>query len=68
MNKKIALITGASGQDGSYLAQFLIKKNYKVVAVDRKSSRANTCCVSSPTWPICLGENSSRCSGKRYSS
>jgi GDP-D-mannose dehydratase len=29
MNKKIALITGASGQDGSYLAQFLIKKNFK---------------------------------------
>ena len=41
MNKKIALITGASGQDGSYLAQFLIKKNYKVVATDRRSSRAD---------------------------
>ena len=41
MNKKIALITGASGQDGSYLAQFLIKKNYKVVAADRRSSRAD---------------------------
>ena len=40
MNKKIALITGASGQDGSYLAQFLIKKNYKVIAADRRSSRA----------------------------
>ena len=39
MNKKIALITGASGQDGSYLAQFLIKKKYKVVAADRRSSR-----------------------------
>ena len=41
MNKKIALITGASGQDGSYLAQFLIKKKYKVVAADRRSSRAD---------------------------
>ena len=40
MNKKIALITGASGQDGSYLSQLLIKKNYKVVAADRRSSRA----------------------------
>ena len=40
MNKKIALVTGASGQDGSYLSQFLIKKNYKVIAADRRSSRA----------------------------
>ena len=41
MNKKIALITGASGQDGSYLSEFLIKKNYKVVVADRRSSRAD---------------------------
>ena len=39
MKKKIALITGASGQDGSYLSEFLLKKNYKVVAGDRRSSR-----------------------------
>ena len=39
MKKKIALITGASGQDGSYLIEFLLKKNYKVVAGDRRSSR-----------------------------
>ena len=29
MPKKIALITGISGQDGAYLAKFLLKKNYK---------------------------------------
>ena len=39
MKKKIALITGASGQDGSYLCEFLLKKNYKVIAGDRRSSR-----------------------------
>ena len=38
--KKIALITGASGQDGSYLARLLLKKKYnKVIAADRRSSR-----------------------------
>ena len=30
MNKKVALITGITGQDGSYLAEFLLKKNYIV--------------------------------------
>ena len=30
MKKKIALITGITGQDGAYLAEFLIKKNYVV--------------------------------------
>lgn len=34
---KIALITGACGQDGSYLAELLIKKNYKVIGFDRKT-------------------------------
>jgi GDPmannose 4,6-dehydratase len=39
MKKKIALITGISGQDGAYLASFLIKKKYKVIGSDRRSSR-----------------------------
>ena len=30
MTKKVALITGITGQDGSYLAEFLLKKNYEV--------------------------------------
>ena len=33
---KKALITGISGQDGSYLAEFLLKKNYKVHGVIRR--------------------------------
>jgi GDPmannose 4,6-dehydratase len=36
---KTALITGISGQDGSYLAQFLLKKKYQIVGTDRRSSR-----------------------------
>ena len=39
MKKKIALVTGSTGQDGSYLCEFLIKKNYKVLAADRRSAR-----------------------------
>ena len=30
-NKKVALITGITGQDGSYLAEFLINKGYEVI-------------------------------------
>ncbi len=40
--KKTALIFGITGQDGSYLAEFLIKKNYKVHGVKRRSSSLNT--------------------------
>ena len=42
MKKKVALITGITGQDGSYLAEFLLKKNYKVHGVKRRSSSLNT--------------------------
>ena len=40
--KKIALITGITGQDGSYLAEFLLEKNYIVHGIKRKSSSFNT--------------------------
>jgi GDPmannose 4,6-dehydratase len=40
--KKIALIFGVTGQDGSYLAKFLLKKNYIVHGVKRRSSSFNT--------------------------
>ena len=40
--KKKALIFGVTGQDGSYLAEFLIKKNYIVHGVKRRSSSINT--------------------------
>tara|TARA_Y100000591_G_scaffold68140_1_gene56419 strand:- start:199 stop:1242 length:1044 start_codon:yes stop_codon:yes gene_type:complete len=42
MKKKIALIFGITGQDGSYLADFLIKKGYLVHGVKRRSSSFNT--------------------------
>ena len=40
--KKIALIFGVTGQDGSYLAELLLKKNYIVHGVKRRSSSINT--------------------------
>ena len=39
---KIALITGITGQDGSYLSEFLLKKGYSVHGVKRRSSSFNT--------------------------
>ena len=42
MNKKRALITGITGQDGSYLAELLISKGYEVHGVIRRSSTFNT--------------------------
>ncbi len=40
--KKVALITGITGQDGSYLAEFLIEKGYEVHGLMRRSSSFNT--------------------------
>ena len=42
MKKKIALITGITGQDGSYLAELLLKKKYNVHGIIRRSSSFNT--------------------------
>ena len=42
MDKKVALITGITGQDGSYLAEFLLKKDYIVHGVKRRTSLFNT--------------------------
>ena len=39
---KIALITGITGQDGAYLAEFLLKKGYQVHGIKRRSSSFNT--------------------------
>jgi len=41
-NKKVALITGITGQDGSYLAEFLLKKGYVVHGIKRRTSLFNT--------------------------
>src|SRR5471030_22264 len=40
--KKTALITGITGQDGAYLAEFLLKKGYEVHGIKRRSSLLNT--------------------------
>jgi len=42
MTKKTALITGATGQDGSYLAELLLDKGYEVHGIIRRSSSINT--------------------------
>ncbi len=42
MKNKVALITGITGQDGSYLAEFLLKKGYIVHGIKRRSSSFNT--------------------------
>ena len=42
LKKKKALIFGVTGQDGYYLAEFLLKKNYIIHGVKRRSSSANT--------------------------
>src|SRR5450830_954531 len=42
MTKKIALITGVTGQDGSYLAELLLKKGYEVHGIKRRASSFNT--------------------------
>jgi len=40
-NKKVALITGVTGQDGSYLADYLLSLNYIVYGLVRRNSTPN---------------------------
>jgi GDPmannose 4,6-dehydratase len=40
--RKVALITGITGQDGSYLAELLLEKGYEVHGIIRRSSSFNT--------------------------
>ena len=47
MKNKIALITGITGQDGAYLAEFLLKKGYEVHGIKRRSSSFNTSRIDS---------------------
>ena len=42
MESKVALITGVTGQDGSYLAELLLEKNYKVIGMKRRTSIIST--------------------------
>ena len=40
--KKVALITGITGQDGAYLSEFLLEKGYEVHGIKRRASSFNT--------------------------
>jgi len=42
MTQKVALITGITGQDGSYLAELLLEKGYIVHGIKRRASLFNT--------------------------
>lgn len=42
MTRKVALITGVTGQDGAYLSEFLLKKGYEVHGIKRRASSFNT--------------------------
>ena len=42
--KKIALVTGITGQDGSYLAELLLEKGYEVHGIKRRASSFNQVC------------------------
>ena len=42
MHRNKALITGITGQDGAYLAEFLLEKNYEVHGIKRRASSFNT--------------------------
>lgn len=42
MSRKVALITGITGQDGSYLSEFLLEKGYEVHGIKRRASSFNT--------------------------
>jgi len=39
---KVAIITGVTGQDGSYLSELLLKKGYDVYGLNRRTSTLNT--------------------------
>ena len=42
VNKKVAIISGITGQDGSYLAELLLEKGYQVIGLKRRTSLLNT--------------------------
>jgi GDPmannose 4,6-dehydratase len=46
MPDRIALITGSTGQDGAYLADFLLQKGYVVHGIKRRSSSFNSALIS----------------------
>ena len=57
---KSALVTGITGQDGSYLAELLLNKRYRVIGVKRRSSTSNLerlgAVVDDPNFTLVEGE------------
>jgi len=57
---KLALITGITGQDGSYLAEFLLQKDYKVIGLKRRTSTNSLerlgQCINHPNFLLIEGE------------
>jgi len=51
--KKVALITGITGQDGSYLAEFLLEKGYEVHGIKRRASSFNQVGMYWRLFPFC---------------
>jgi GDP-D-mannose dehydratase len=51
--KKVALITGITGQDGSYLAEFLLEKGYEVHGIKRRASSFNQVGMYGGYFPFC---------------
>ena len=51
---KVALITGITGQDGSYLAEFLLEKGYEVHGIVRRASISNTARIVNNPVPVSL--------------
>jgi GDPmannose 4,6-dehydratase len=60
-NKKTAIVTGATGQAGSYLSELLLNKNYSVVGITRRTSGDNTSrlkpfCLANPNFELVEGD------------
>ena len=57
---KSALITGITGQDGSYLAELLLDKDYKIIGLKRRTSTNNlmrlSACINHPNFTLIEGE------------
>ncbi len=57
---KVALVTGVSGQDGSFMADFLLEKGYKVYGMERRASvknRENTRhLIGNPNFEFIIGD------------
>ena len=61
---KRALITGITGQDGAYLAEFLLKKGYEVHGIKRRASLFNTDRIDYGDVASPGGDSDSQSSGK----